>query len=436
MDENPYQSPASALDAVPVDKPGPEATTPWRPVTGDERYAALDVLRGLALFGVLMMNLETCFRVSFAHHILGFHNHFGRADDIVGILLLVVLQSKAFTFFSFSFGVGMAVQAERATPRGIGLRWFLVRRFLVLLGLGLVHMFLIWNGDILVLYAICGLVLVPMVRWPSWLLAPLGLAALVLNYVLPLDRLLPTYDFYVNVGDQSAKIYAQGDYWEIMIFRWWEAVYFMAPLVVTVVPRTLGMMLLGIAAWRSGLLSRPERHRILLGNIFFICGAVGVTMTIGPLFWPHSPWWTKIPSEVVEGLSYIPLALAYGAAVFLIVGSSRAVRMARPLAAVGQMALTNYLTHSVVLGIIFYGYGFALLGKLGPASASLIGLAIYGAQLIASPLWLRSFQFGPVEWLWRSLTYGRWQPIRRANTTIIAGTSERVQSAPAGERLS
>src|SRR5262245_39028974 len=119
MDENPYQPPAIDLDEAPAPPPVPDPPTAWRPVTGDERYAALDVLRGFALFGVLMMNLETCFRVSFAHHILGQHNHAGRADDIVGLLLVVVLQSKAFTLFSFSFGIGMAVQAERAAPRGV-----------------------------------------------------------------------------------------------------------------------------------------------------------------------------------------------------------------------------------------------------------------------------------------------------------------------------
>lgn len=429
MDENPYEPPpAEPLETAPP--PAPDPPTTWRPVTGDERYAALDVLRGLALFGVLMMNLETCFRVSFAHHILGLHNHSGRADEIVGMLLVVVLQSKAFTLFSFSFGIGMAVQAERAAPRGVGWRWFLVRRFLVLLALGLVHMFLIWNGDILILYAVCGLVLVPLVRLPSWLLAPAGLAAIVVNYRLPMDWLLPTYDFYFTVGDQAAQVYANGGFWEIMLFRWWEAVYFMAPLLVTVIPRTLGMMLLGIAAWRSGLLSRPERHRILLGFVLVVCGAVGGAATVGPLFWPQFSWWTRIPPPVVEGFSYIPLALAYAAAVFLIVGSARAVRIARPLAAVGQMALTNYLTHSVVLGIIFYGYGFALLGKLGPASAALIGLAIYVAQLIASPLWLAQFQFGPVEWLWRSLTYGRWQPIRRVKNVESTDVVADEEAAP------
>lgn len=432
MDENPYQPPTAEFEESPATKPVAATRAPWQPVTGEERYAALDVLRGLALLGVLLMNLETCFRVSFAHHILGLHNHFGRADDVVGSLLVVLLQSKAFTLFSFSFGVGMAVQAERATPRGIGLRWFLVRRFLVLLVLGLVHMFLIWNGDILILYAVCGLLLVPAARWPSWLLAPAGLAAIVVNYVLPLDAWLPSYTFYVTVGDEAARIYAAGSYWEIMLFRWWEAAFFMAPLVATVLPRTVGMMLLGMAAWQSGLLRRPERYRWLLAIVLVLGGAIGGTATIWPLVSPNSPWLTKVPPEVVEGLSYIPLALCYAAAVFLFLGSAKTVRLARPLAAVGQTALTNYLSQSVILGLLFYGYGIGLLGKLGPATGALIGLAIYGAQLIVSLLWLRFFQFGPVEWLWRTLTYGRWQPIRRVKEPKMA-VAEGAEAAPPGE---
>lgn len=391
----------------------PETLTPWQPVAGSERYAALDVLRGLALFGVLIVNLEMAFRVPFAAYILGERNYSGSADHVAGWLIEVVLQTKAFTLFSFSFGIGMAVQAERARSRGRGAEFFLARRMLVLLGLGLCHMFLIWNGDILTLYAVCGLLLVPLVRLPSLVLVLAGIVAIVLNFVIPFGRWMPTYDFYFTHAEQAKHILAEGNFWEIMALNRQEAVQLTAPLVASVSPRTVGMMLLGLAAWRSGLLRVPQQHRVALWCVAILGVVISGAAMAWLRYWPGTIHITRLPTEAVEALSYIPLALAYAAAVFLWLGSSSTTRIARPLAAVGQMALTNYLTQSVVLSFVFYGYGIGLIGKLGPATASLIGIGLYVVQLVLSPIWLTRFQFGPVEWLWRSLTYGKWQRMVR-----------------------
>ena len=116
---------------------------------------------------------------------------------------------------------------------------------------------------------------------------------------------------------------------------------------------------------------------------------------------------------LLEVGSFIPLSLAYGAALLLMLRSRRIAAVTAPFAAVGQMALTNYLSQSVLLSWLFYGYGWGLYGRLGSFHAALIGLAIYLGQMAVSVVWLRHFRFGPVEWLWRSLTYGRLQPMRR-----------------------
>jgi len=120
---------------------------------------------------------------------------------------------------------------------------------------------------------------------------------------------------------------------------------------------------------------------------------------------------------LLDAGSSAPLALAYAAALLLWLRGPRARPLAAPIAAAGQMALTNYLAQSICLSLIFYGYGLGLSARLGSAPAALLGLALYAVQLAVSGAWLRRYRFGPVEWLWRSLTYGRRQPMRRADSS-------------------
>jgi uncharacterized membrane protein YeiB len=149
-------------------------------------------LRGLALFGVLLVNLETLFRVSLFEQILHFHTDPGKWNHVVDVLIAGLLEFKAVSLFSLMFGIGSAIQAERAAARGVNVTRFLVRRYLVLLALGLFHLLLIWNGDILVLYAVCGLLIVPFLRLPASMLAALGAAVIVLPYVVDLPIRFPT----------------------------------------------------------------------------------------------------------------------------------------------------------------------------------------------------------------------------------------------------
>ena len=158
-----------------------EGSKTWRPVEASERYAALDLLRGFALFGVLLINLLYFFRVSLFDHILHFHSHAGWVNHTVDLLVTVLVEFKAFDLFALTFGIGVAVQAERAGLRGVRVEVFLVRRFLVLLGFGACHMLLVSNVDILTLYAVCGLLSITLLRLPTAVLPP--------NYIEPQDAI-------------------------------------------------------------------------------------------------------------------------------------------------------------------------------------------------------------------------------------------------------
>lgn len=312
----------------------------WQPVTGDERYQLIDVVRGIALFGVLLVNLLTLFRVSLFEHMLTFHTHPGRANEIVDIIVDRFFQFKAFAVFSFLFGVGIGIQAERAARRGVNVKRFLLRRFLVLLMFGLIHLLLIWDGDILTLYAVCGLLIVPLLGRPTWFLAVLGIAIFLLRMVVDLPIPFPSEAAIRAQAIAAAQVYSTGNYIDILIFRWHETTGFIGWLLLGVLPRTFGLMLCGVALWRLHI----------------------------------------IPPVRIPFTSY--------------------------LAAAGQMALTNYLMQSIVLGFIFYGYGLGLFGRLSPVEGTSMAIVFFALQLVFSRLWLKHHRFGPFERLWRRLTYG------------------------------
>ncbi|MBV9863983.1 MAG: DUF418 domain-containing protein [Abitibacteriaceae bacterium] len=392
-----------------------EPILPLKPTGAADRYIALDVLRGFALLGVLLVNAVTFFRISLFEQIMTFHTDPGWVNHVVDVLVAGLLEFKAVTLFSWLFGVGVGVQTERVGARGRNTRGFLVRRFLVLLVFGLCHLFLISNVDVLTLYAVCGLLLVPFIELPATALAGLGVLLIALSFVLPFGAILPSEAMMRTQGALATHLYATGSYPDILRFRWQETWHFIFPLLVYILPRTLGLMLLGMATWRAGVLQQPARHRKLLLVIVVGAGLMGGVATGLQVFSQSSghDLIAGLPPKLLDAGSYMPLALAYAAALLLWLSFIQPGAGLISVAALGQMALTNYLVQSVVLSLIFYGYGAGLCGRLGSAPTLLLGLMIYGVQLLASRAWLAHYRFGPFEWVWRSLTYGQRQPMRR-----------------------
>jgi uncharacterized protein len=384
----------------------------WIPVEASERYTTLDLLRGFALFGVLLINLLYFFRVSLFDRILHFHSHAGRVNHAVDLLATVLVEFKAFDLFALTFGIGVAVQGERAGLRGVRVEAFLVRRFLVLFGFGACHMLLVSNVDILTLYAVCGLLLIPLLRLPIAVLATAGLAAIYLPSVFSGFRGLPPAAILHAHAANATRIYSQGSFGAILEFRWRETQELIVPLLVGVAQKAFGMMLLGVAVWRAGVIREPHRYRSLLWAIGLGAGIVGIVNSTADVSWEAFRKAVHVmPAFAVLG-SDVPLAFAYASGLLLWRRSAWAAAFTAPIAAAGRMALTNYLMQSLVFALLFYGYGLGLFGRLDPTTAALIGGAFYAGQLWFSKWWLNQYRFGPFEWLWRSLTYGRRQPMR------------------------
>jgi len=346
------------------------------PVTAADRVEALDVLRGAALFGVLTVNVVSIFRVSlFEQFLHGPEDGWARAVSLG-------LEFKAVTLFSLLFGMGLAAQHERVE----GFGRYIGRRLAFLLIVGVVHLFLIWNGDILTLYSLCGFVAAPLMRASTRTLLGLALLLFALQ-IAPLPYPAPfatEADLHEHV-EAATHIYPYGSCMQVLSFRIQE-VRPIGALLVSIVPRTLALFLLGACVWRWDLLRGDRR---LLAAIAIVGIALGAYLTA-----LTTNWLQPIVAPIV-------LAFGYGGVIAL------AARRLRFLAPLGRMAFTNYLMQSFILAFVFYGCGLGQFGRMSARDGVLLAIAIYTAQAIASTLWLRRFRFGPLEWVWRSFSYAK-----------------------------
>ncbi len=374
---------------------------PSTPVAASDRLAAIDVLRGLALFGVMAINLTFEFRVSIFERFGPASEPASPLDRALESFLLLAVDSKALALFSLLFGVGLAIQFDRLADNRRTV--LLLRRLTALLAIGLVHLVLVWNGDILTEYALVGFVTLPFLFAPRWVLAVASLLFLGLYLTLPPLVPLPDPAWMADHVAAARHVYASGGFAEVLAFRIGELPA-IAPLHVAIFPRTLALFLLGAFIWRTGLLQRaPERRGLLFG---FACAGLVLTVVMAG---------TSLASVTLAlsyGLASVTLALGYGALVIGLMTTQPGARLLGWAAPLGRMAFTNYLAQSLIFGWVFYGYGLGLFGQVGVSAALGFGVAVYAAQVILSRWWLKWHAFGPVEWLWRTLMYGVPQPMR------------------------
>jgi uncharacterized protein len=380
------------------------------PVNPTDRIDSIDALRGVALLGVLAINLVMEFRVSIFEQFLPAERPAPALDRAVETILRVAVDLKAFALFSLLFGVGLAIQFEHlsTSPRRVLL---LLRRLIVLLAFGLIHLCLIWNGDILAEYAVAGLIVLPFLFGPRWLLAG-GAATFIGLYlamqIWPPPGLFPSFVSIQRDVQEANQIYATGSFGEVLAFRLREISLFV-PLHVYILPRTIGLFLFGALVWRSGALRRP--HQALLFSTGAGCIGLGAFLIL-----PGSVADVGI-GKLANPVGTILLALGYGALILAIANLASGKALLGWAAPLGRMAFTNYLAQSLIFGWIFYGYGLGLFGSIGAAKALVIGLAVYIAQVFFSAWWLGRYRYGPVEWLWRTLMYGTMQPMSLAPLT-------------------
>lgn len=386
-----------------------------------QRVEAIDALRGLALLGVLVVNLVTEFRVSIFAQFVEAAPPESALDRFAAGLVSLGAEGKAICLFSLLFGVGLAMQFDRLVGTHRPYYW-LGRRLLVLLGFGLIHLVLVWNGDILTEYAVVGLVALPFIGRSSRVLGLAALSLLVLYAALPFlpnpVSLPPPAALQAHVVAADA-IYPSGSLAEVWRFSVAE-LRLLLPLHIFILPRTLGLFFLGAYLWRSGWVHRITKRPSGANAAAAILLVAGVALTLGAQFGGRD--------AAMSQMAPIVLALGYAAGVVAVSRHGGAARLLSIFAPMGRMAFTNYLSQSLIFCLLFFGYGLGLYGRAGVATTLAIGMAVYLIQLLWSAWWLERFRFGPLEWGWRSLTYGARQPLRRpvAPTGSPAAVPEQV----------
>jgi uncharacterized protein len=422
------------------------------PVTAAERITAIDTLRGVAVLGILVMNIYA-FAMPFAAYtnplIMGGAEWYNLATWFFTHLLF---DQKFMTIFSMLFGAGVVLMAGRAEARGGGFAGIFYRRQVWLLAIGAAHGYLLWFGDILFHYALVGMLLYPLRnRAPRTLIVVAVLllpVALLMNYAgaeymeeehaatRPVAERLAAGEALSE--EESARLEAvdamrsflapteedvredleayRGSYTEIVEHR--------APVVASMqlqgaiafaVWRVGGLMLIGMALMKLGVFSArrsPDFYR----RMMLIGYGLGLPLAAfsGWNLWQHDfdGLYAFRVGMIPNYFASILVAFGHIGLVMRLVQSGALAALMRRFSAVGRMALTNYLMHSLILTTVFYGYGLGLYGTVPRLWQMGFVAAVIGLQLWLSPIWLRNFRFGPVEWLWRSLTYWRWQPLR------------------------
>jgi len=407
------------------------------PVQQTERLQIVDILRGFALFGILFVNM-TIFSRPIQLILFPADPASPWFDHAAEWLIHFLGEGKFYALFSMLFGLGLTLLMERVEGRGGKFTPLYLRRLLVLLGFGLVHAFLVWIGDILILYALIGFILIlfrkakprTLLVWIVLLVTlPLlfnaGATGLVeLGKSVPEGAQQIEAVFAETIASfetdlaNAYRVYASGNFAEITVQRVYDYTSMGIAAYLVMGFNILAMFLLGVYFGKQGIFRDLEAHRglflkLLTWGLLLGLGGNALYASLILSMSRIEPTWPLLLATVAQTLGAPLLMLAYVSAFCLLALNPVWGKRIQVLAPVGQMALTNYLTQSIVCTLIFYGYGLGLFGQMGEALGIGLTFVIYLLQIPISHWWRKRFKYGPVEWLWRSLTYLKLQPMKR-----------------------
>ena len=450
MDE-PIPAPLEPAALAEVAQPAPAAPA-IAPVSRQERISAVDTIRGFSLLGILLMNIVSFGQAHWAYddpHVIGGSNPWN-----VGVwaVMWILAEGKMRAIFSMLFGAGVILLTSRAEERGLGIADIYTRRNLWLLLFGVVHCYLFWVGDILYWYAMCGLIfLYPMRKLPPRALFIAGAIALLITsprgfFQSRHIREVREKNTAVLAAEKAGKKLTKEQEdnkkaWEriqrnsnpdqklideanqvvrggivsnvkahIALAPEIEGGYFYAGGFLDV----LGMMLLGMGLLKLGFLS-AKRSYAEYATVAIVGYLVGIPINCYTVYIDirdHFDAATMALSGMTYDVERFAVAFAHISVIMLLCKAGAIQWLTLRLAAVGQMALTNYLFDTLVCTTIFCGWGFGMFGRLERYQLYYVVAAIWAVEFIGSRIWLAHFRFGPAEWVWRSLTYWKRQPMR------------------------
>ncbi|MEZ5694782.1 MAG: DUF418 domain-containing protein [Altererythrobacter sp.] len=415
------------------------ADTADKPVASTDRIGSLDFIRGIAVMGILAANI-VAFGQPFQAYMYpdAFLTGHDDSSNWMWIVQFILVDGKMRGLFTLLFGAGMYLFLERAWARGSGIP-LQARRLGWLLLFGLVHFFLIWRGDILVLYALSGFAALLFVKLKAKTQMHLGILGYIaggLVYALlfgplyfvaetPLGKNVAFVELAEALGEAKALEIADGVSEAAIIQNgsWFDfvghnfAVHGLDPfsMIFVFAFETVPLILLGMALYRMGLFSggfAPGRQR-MWGWI----GLIGGTLVTIPIaLWGASTgpsYWGSLAA--LTAFSFLPrLPVVVGLAALLALWGAHANGwLGRRIKAAGRAAFTNYLGTSILMLFVFHGWAGGLYGELNRPQLYIVVASTWVLMLLWSKPWLDRFRFGPLEWLWRCLTYGERFPLKR-----------------------
>jgi len=399
------------------------------PISPSERIMSLDILRGFAVLGILIMNIQNYSMIEAAYLNPMAYGDLTGVNKWAWILSHIFGDQKFMTIFSILFGGGIVLFTNRAETKDRSAAGLHYRRTLWLFVIGMLHAYLLWHGDILVSYSLCALFVFLFRKSTPKKLLIIGMIFISVSSILYLlfgwsMQLWPAEAIEGNMAGwmpgveiiEKELAAMRGGWLEQMSYRIISSLKFQTFIfLIWTGWRAGGLMLVGMALFKWGVLTaqRSNRFYLIMMIVGFAIGipvvsfgvtqnfAAGWTMEFSMFFgWQYNYW-----GSLFVSLGYICLVMLFCRAVLF-------QKITRPFAAVGRMAFSNYLLQTLICTTIFYGHGLGLFGKVQRWQQVLVMIGIWMAQLIISPIWLRHFRFGPMEWQWRSLTYWKVQPFR------------------------
>lgn len=386
--------------------------TAGKPLEENLRLTWIDAARGFAIFGIFMVNTPAFNAPFFLYGGEGLYWS-EPLDHLVQTLIDIFFQASFYTLFSFLFGFGIQLMADRLRDKQLDYRKIIFRRLLVLIGFGALHAFLIWHGDILLTYGLIGLLLLLFLRSSSSTLLFWGFSLLIGSSLLITGMLYSIRDMIqepVNrqAINQALENYGNGSLLDIWRQNYEDWIYANGGdgylfLIFSLLP----LFLFGMYTARKRWLHDINIHKQFLIKMWFIMLVLFAVFKAGP-YLAGNPYWFSYAQDTIGGTAS---AIFYLLSITLLY--AKGSRIANPLTHVGRMALTNYLFQSVFSFFLYYSIGIGLYGNIRPIWSVLITVIVFLMQIAGSSWWMKHFKYGPFEWLWRSLTYGERQKIRR-----------------------
>lgn len=410
-------------------------TTSATPIAAPERYRSIDLLRGLAVLGILVMNIQS-FAMPFAAYFnptaLGDR---GTLDFAIWTASHLFFDQKFMTIFSILFGAGIVIMTSRADERGARVAALHYRRMFWLLVFGLIHAYLIWHGDILVLYAVCGSIVYLFRRLTPTKLLVIGLLVLAIGSLLmigatfaladaPPEARQEILDFWqpgAALLQQETAAFQGG--WVTQLPKRAEYALEMHTFQMWIwgIWRAGGLMLIGMALlkWRVVTGERSTGFYSRLAITGFLIGLPTIAFGVMQM---NARQWEAFYSFFLGGMynywGSILVSLGWIALLLLAWKSGALDGLGTRLVAVGRTAFSCYILTSLLCTFVFYGHGLGLFGRVGRPLQLLVTAMVWTVLLIVAPVWLERFRFGPLEWVWRTLTYGERPQMRREGSRL------------------